>query len=64
MNATLNPEVLRWARNKAGLSEETLAAKIGVQLGLVKEWEKSGSIPCSLVEKLAEKTRIAFGFIV
>ena len=51
------------ARNKAGLSEETLAAKIGVQLGLVKEWEKSGSIPCSLVEKLAEKTRIAFGFL-
>lgn len=63
MNATLNPEVLRWARKKAGLSEETLAAKIGVQLGLVKEWETSGSIPFSIVEKLAEITRIAFGFL-
>src|SRR5580700_8475960 len=63
MNATLNPNVLQWARKKAGLSEETLAKKIGVQLGLVKEWETTGSIPISLVEKLAEKTRIAFGFL-
>ncbi|HXR04024.1 MAG TPA: ImmA/IrrE family metallo-endopeptidase [Verrucomicrobiae bacterium] len=62
-NATLNPDVLRWARNKAGLSEETLAARIGVHLGLVKEWESTGSIPFSLVEKLAEITRIAFGFL-
>jgi len=63
MNATLNPEVLRWARNKAGLSEETLASRIGVQLGLVKEWETTGSIPLAAVKKLAEKTRIAFGFL-
>lgn len=63
MNATLNPEVLRWARNKAGLSEETLAERVGVTLGIVKEWEATGSIPAPLVEKLAEKTRIAFGFL-
>jgi Zn-dependent peptidase ImmA (M78 family)/transcriptional regulator with XRE-family HTH domain len=63
MNATLNPEVLRWARNKAGLSEETLAAKIGVKSGVVQEWETTGSIPFSVVEKLAEKTRIAFGYL-
>lgn len=62
-NATLNPQVLRWARNKAGLSEETLAKRVGVQLGLVKEWESSGSIPIGLVEKLAKITRIAFGFL-
>ena len=63
MNATLKPDVLRWARSKAGLSEDDLAAKIGVNLGLVREWETSGSIPFSLVEKLAEKTRTAFGFL-
>jgi Zn-dependent peptidase ImmA (M78 family)/transcriptional regulator with XRE-family HTH domain len=63
MNATLSPKVLRWARDKAGLTEETLAEKIGVSLGLVKEWEKTGSIPFSLVELLAEKTRTAFGFL-
>src|SRR5882672_7774401 len=63
MNATLNPDVLRWARSKAGLSEETLAKKIGVQLGLLKEWETTGSIPFTLVEKLAENTRTAFGFL-
>lgn len=63
MNATLKPDVLRWARNKAGLSEAALAAKVGVQSGLVKEWETTGSIPLTLVEKLAEKTRTAFGFL-
>lgn len=63
MNTTLNPDVLRWARNKAGLTEDALADKVGVQSGLVKEWEKTGSIRFDLVEKLAEKTRIAFGFL-
>ncbi len=63
MNATLKPHVLQWARKKAGLSEETLAKKIGVHLGLVKEWESTGTIPIALVEKLAEITRIAFGFL-
>ena len=39
MNATLKPDVLQWARKKAGLSEEMLAKNIGVHLGLVKEWK-------------------------
>ncbi len=63
MNATLKPDVLRWARNKAGLSADDLADRVGVNLGIVQEWEKSGSIPLSLVEKLADKTRTAFGFL-
>jgi Zn-dependent peptidase ImmA (M78 family)/transcriptional regulator with XRE-family HTH domain len=63
MNTTLNPNVLQWARKRAGLSEETLAKKIGVHLGLLKEWETTGSIPLAIVEKLAEKTRTAFGFL-
>lgn len=63
MNTTLNPEVLQWARKKAGLTEETLAKKMSVHLGIVKEWESTGSIPIALVEKLAEITRIAFGFL-
>jgi Zn-dependent peptidase ImmA (M78 family) len=63
MNATLKPDVLRWARNKAGLSETTLAERIGVHLGIVKEWETTGSIPFSVVERLAEKTRTPFGFL-
>jgi Zn-dependent peptidase ImmA (M78 family) len=63
MNATLNPNVLQWARKKAGLSEDDLAVRVGVALGLVQEWEKTGRIPFNLVEKLAEKTRTAFGFL-
>ncbi|MGA2540047.1 MAG: XRE family transcriptional regulator [Verrucomicrobiota bacterium] len=61
--ATLNPDVLRWARSKAGLSEATLADRIGVQLSIVEKWEKTGSIPFSVVEKLAETTRTPFGFL-
>jgi Zn-dependent peptidase ImmA (M78 family) len=63
MNATLKPEVLKWVRNKAGLTEDALAARVGVNGALVKEWEMTGSIPFALVEKLAEKTRTAFGFL-
>jgi ribosome-binding protein aMBF1 (putative translation factor) len=37
MNATLNPDVLRWARNKAGLSEDALARKAGVGADLVQQ---------------------------
>jgi len=63
MNATLKPDVLRWVRKKAGLSEDALAEKIGVLVRLVKDWEMTGSIPFSLVEKLAEKTRTPFGYL-
>jgi Zn-dependent peptidase ImmA (M78 family) len=63
MNAKLKPDVLRWVRNKAGLSEDALAEKIGVLVNLVKDWEMTGSIPFPLVEKLAEKTRTPFGFL-
>ena len=63
MNATLNPNVLRWARNKAGLSEDDLARRVGVSWFDAVEWETSGSIPMTIVEKLAEKTRTAFGFL-
>jgi len=63
MNATLKPEVLRWVRNKCGLTEVALAESIGVQSGLVKEWEITGSIPFSIVERLAERTRTPFGFL-
>jgi Zn-dependent peptidase ImmA (M78 family) len=63
MNAILSPEVLRWARNKAAISEAALANGIGVELGVVERWETTGSIPLSLVEPLAHKTRIPFGFL-
>ncbi|HZM03951.1 MAG TPA: XRE family transcriptional regulator [Candidatus Saccharimonadales bacterium] len=63
MNATLKPDVLRWVRSKAGLSEDALAERIGVLAAIVKKWELTGSIPFTLVEKLAEKTRTPFGYL-
>ena len=63
MNAELQPSVLKWARLRAGLDKQALADKVGVRAETVESWEKTGSIPYSKVEKLAEKTHTAFGFL-
>ena len=38
---TLQPAVLGWARERAGLATETIAAKVGVSPDRVLEWEWS-----------------------
>jgi len=63
MNATLKPNVLRWARERASLSQIDLAEKVGVNLDAVRKWETTGSIPFPAVEKLADKTYTPFGFL-
>lgn len=63
MKATLEPKVLRWAREQAGLSEAAVAEKVGVSVRDVAEWEKTGSIPFEAVETLAQKTHTPFGFL-
>jgi Zn-dependent peptidase ImmA (M78 family) len=62
-NVALEPNVLQWARKKAGLSEDALAKQVGVASSEVKDWESTGLIPIKLVEQLAEKTKVAFGFL-
>jgi Zn-dependent peptidase ImmA (M78 family)/transcriptional regulator with XRE-family HTH domain len=63
MSAQLNPSVLRWARVRSGLDQETLAKKIGVSPSAISAWESTGSIPFESVEKLAIKTNTAFGYL-
>lgn len=59
----LQPTVLRWARKRANLSEELLARKLEVPPERVAEWEITGSISFSEVEKLAEKTFTQIGYL-
>ena len=59
----LQPEVLRWARERAGLSEYQLAKKMQVKLERVQEWERSGEISTSLVRKLAQNTYVPEGYL-
>lgn len=63
MNVALQPGVLRWARERAGLSIESLARKVGTRPEKVLEWEKSGQITLKQAEKLAQKTHAPFGYL-
>ena len=60
---TLQPEVLRWARERAGLSQEELAKKIPVSLDRVTEWEETGTISIAQADKLAARTYTPLGYL-
>lgn len=60
---TLEPEVLRWARERSGLEIESVARKVGVKPERVREWEESGQITRPQVDKLAHHTHTAVGFL-
>lgn len=59
----LQPKVLRWARERAGLPREILAAKIGVKPERVERWETTGEISIAQVDKLAHHTRTPLGYL-
>ena len=60
---TLQPEVLRWARERAGLSQEELAKKIPVKVARVTGWEETGRISIAQADKLAAKTYTPLGYL-
>jgi Zn-dependent peptidase ImmA (M78 family) len=63
---TLKPDVLKWARVRAGLDRESLAKKVLGKLGkpeTVAEWETSGVLNYRQAEVLAEKTYTPFGYL-
>ncbi len=61
MTIDLQPRLLAWARERAGLTEEALAEKLGVSAGKVAAWEQDGRITYRQAEKLAGVTHTAFG---
>lgn len=68
MKITLQPSVLQWARQRARLSVEELAAKFGKKefekwLGKVEIWENEGELTYSEAERLAHHTNTAFGYL-
>lgn len=40
--AYITPKVLKWARESARMSLETVAAKVSIELDRLKEWEEEG----------------------
>src|SRR5215218_9773354 len=63
IHISLQPEVLRWARERSGLGIEELARKVGVKPARVEEWEKSGRISLVQIDKLAHHTHTPLGFL-
>lgn len=59
----LQPEVLRWARERAGLSIEDLAKRTQVRSGRAREWENSGNISIAQADRLAAVTHTPVGFL-
>lgn len=63
LQITLQPDVLRWARERASLEVDELARKVGVRPRRVSEWETSGSISVAQADKLAHHTYTPVGFL-
>lgn len=59
----LQPDVLRWARRRADLSEDALASKVKLNAGRILEWERSGQISMAWVERLADATHTPLGYL-
>jgi Zn-dependent peptidase ImmA (M78 family)/transcriptional regulator with XRE-family HTH domain len=60
---SLQPSVLKWARERAGLPEDVLAKKMSVKPERVREWETVGALRFKQAEKLAQVTHTPFGFL-
>lgn len=66
MNQTafINPAILSWSRQRAGLSEAKVAKSLTVHLERVREWEVGQSLPTfNQAQKWAVIAHIPFGFL-
>ena len=59
----LQPDVLRWARERAELTDDALADKVNLGVERVLEWERSGQISMAWAERLARATHTPFGYL-
>ena len=63
MKVKLQPGVLRWARERAGLSVGALAEKLKIKPERVREWEHTGELSFAQAEKLAKNSYTPFGYL-
>nr|WP_314568879.1 XRE family transcriptional regulator [uncultured Pseudomonas sp.] len=62
--AFINPDILSWSRQRAGLSEAQVAKGLSVKLERVKEWEGGLSLPTfNQSQKWAAVVHVPFGFL-
>lgn len=63
MKVALQPRILQWARDRAGLEVEALARKVGTKPERVEAWEEAGELTYKQAEKLAKATHTPFGYL-
>ncbi len=63
LQITLQPAVLQWARERAGMSLDELARKVKVRQERVLAWERSGQISIAQADQLAHCTHTPLGFL-
>lgn len=61
MEILLQTDVLRWARQRAGLSVDALANKLKAKPEKVSAWEETGRITMAHAERLAHAAHIPLG---
>src|SRR5687768_10037681 len=61
---TMQPDCLKWARERVSLSPAEIAKKIGVKEATVLAWEQTGEITLVQAEKLAHVTHTPFGYLL
>ncbi len=63
LQITLQPAVLRWARERARIDAEQLADKMQVKPERVLDWERDGKISIAQADRLAQRTHTALGLL-
>lgn len=63
LTATVRPQLLQWARTRAGLTVGELGKRMGLRAERVAAWEASGAIRLTHLQRLAEKTHTPIGYL-
>ncbi len=64
MTVTVEPRLLRWARERASLTPAELAQKIGVRrVETLTAWFETGELPLKKLETIARKTHVPLGYL-
>ena len=63
LQITLQPAVLKWARERARIDAEQLADKMQVKPERVLDWERDGKISIAQADRLAQRTYTALGLL-
>ena len=59
----LQPDMLAWARERAGLHVDELARKLNVKAERVQAWERSGNLSMPQAERLARAAHVPLGYL-